>query len=84
MLSSHLIIYETQKSNMWPFCVKGDGKFYDWSKFDQKVKVDQKVKSLTKGVNNMTVWSFDKQYGKILWKTVFTEEIASINFRTTI
>ena len=66
---------------------KGDSKICDFmigQELTEKVKVDQKVKRLTRRVNNVTVWSFDKQYGKILRETVFTDKIASNCFKTTI
>ena len=66
---------------------KGDSKICDFmigQKLTEKVKVDQKVKGLTRRVNNVTVWSFDKQYGKILRETVFTDKMASNSFKITV
>ena len=66
---------------------KGDSKSCDFmigQELTEKVKVDRKVKGSTRRVNNVTIWSFDKQYGKILRETVFTDKIASNSFRTTI
>ena len=56
-----------------------------WSKFDQESQSWQKkVKSWLRMVKSMTVLSYDKQYEKYTAKTIFTDKIAWIRFKTTI
>ena len=70
-----------------PFKEKGMTKFHEFmlvKVWPKKSKLTRKVKGWPRVVKYKTVLWYDKQYGKYTAKTVFTDKLVRIRFKTTI